>query len=40
MPTFSMCEYARTSFDKPAKIYQQRTTDEECLREHPTQKTV
>lgn len=38
MPTFSQVEYAWTSFDKPSKMYSQRTIDEQETRCHPTQK--
>jgi DNA modification methylase len=36
MPTLSSCEYAWTSFDKPAKMFSMRSTD--LNRFHPTQK--
>ena len=38
MPTFSRCEFAWTSFDKPSKIYEKSSSD--SLRFHPTQKPV
>jgi site-specific DNA-methyltransferase (adenine-specific) len=38
MPTLSACELVWTSFDRPAKMYQQSSTDLE--RFHPTQKPV
>jgi site-specific DNA-methyltransferase (adenine-specific) len=38
MPTLSACEYAWTSFDKPAKIFSIRSHD--LNRFHPTQKPV
>lgn len=38
MPTFSACEYAWTSFDKPAKLFRGSSTDPN--RQHPTQKPI
>ena len=38
MPTLSACELVWTSFDRPAKMYQQSSTDLE--RFHPTQKPI
>ncbi|HNR90734.1 MAG TPA: site-specific DNA-methyltransferase [Spirochaetota bacterium] len=40
MPTFSQIEYAWSSFDRPAKMYSQRTIDEKEVRCHPTQKPI
>jgi len=37
LPTFSRCEYAWTSFDCPAKLYEVPHDDDRC---HPTQKPV
>jgi site-specific DNA-methyltransferase (adenine-specific) len=38
MPTLSACEYAWTSFDKPAKLFAISSTD--LNRKHPTQKPI
>jgi len=38
MPTFSRCEFAWTSFDKPAKIFEHTSGDPS--RFHPTQKPI
>ena len=38
MPTLSRCEYIWTSFDCPAKIYQEQSVD--LNRFHPTQKPI
>ena len=40
MPTFSRWEYAWTSFDCPAKMYERRAQENDGQRFHPTQKPV
>lgn len=38
LPSMSACEYAWTSYDKPAKLYKCRSLD--LNRQHPTQKPI